>query len=115
MGTYLWGTLYSIFAIVELVANLVTLGYMLTDLSVGLDLGQKIFIMSFGIVYLLNFVSFFIFFCKISNDKKFQKWRGQKGHKYRWNIAVTIISLILTHKFKNILFCKLFNSEYFKA
>ena len=68
-----------------------------------------------GFLYIMNITACLaqsIFLCY---EKEFLTWaRESKCHKCFYWVA-TLFSLIANHKFKNILFCKLFTFKFFSA
>lgn len=66
-----------------------------------------------GYLYLLNFLSTIIqnfIFCK---DKHYNGWN--KGPNFVCSIITNITATIISHKFRNILFSKLFTFSVFTA
>lgn len=65
-------------------------------------------------LYLLNFLAIIIQNCTICYDRDFKQWFRTKSHKCI-TILVNIFALIANHKFRNILFCKMFTLDIFTA
>lgn len=63
---------------------------------------------------LLNILALFIQNLTLCNDKMFKSWYNDRTHKIA-TILTNIVSTICNHKFRNILFCKLFTFAVFSA
>lgn len=63
---------------------------------------------------LLNILALFIQNLTLCNDKHFKSWHNDKAHKIT-SVVVNIVSTVCCHKFRNILFCKLFTFGIFTA
>lgn len=112
--TYLSGAIYSLVAILEWCAlwyfmYLYYMEWMSEPVALFIALGAM------GFLYIMNITACLaqsIFLCY---EKEFLTWaRESKCHKcFYW--VTTLFSLIANHKFKNILFCKLFTFKFFSA
>jgi hypothetical protein len=65
--------------------------------------------------YLLNVLGLLIQNCSLRNEIAFQKWKEKQGSNSCFYVFSSFVGLFITHKFKNILFCKLFGFDIFKA
>ena len=67
-----------------------------------------------GLLYVLNVLSFIqaIILCY---DKRFSQWRDSSAMNKCFNGFGNIISMSISHKFRNILFCRLFAFHVFSA
>ena len=65
-------------------------------------------------VYLLNIIFFPIQTVSLRNDKRLAAWLSGTFNSC-WYWSSTLIGVISTNKFKNIIFCKLFNFTVFSA
>lgn len=64
-------------------------------------------------LYLLNILALFIQTCFVCYDYNFKHWLT--GPNKCVMVFVTIIATAVSHKFRNILFCKLFSFSIFSA
>ena len=64
-----------------------------------------------GYLYLLNFLSIIVQNVVICPDKHFKAWNT--GCNQCFNVIVNIVSLVMNHKFRNIVFSKLFTFNVF--
>lgn len=60
-----------------------------------------------GILYILNLLSI-IQSCVLCYDKKFCQWRDSSLLNKIYNMFSNFISLVISHKFKNLIFTRLF-------
>jgi hypothetical protein len=112
--TYLSGAIYSLVALLEwgalwLFLYLYFIEYMNEPVAEYIGLGAMVFL------YTMNFaatIAHSIFLC---HEKDFLTWVDQsRFHKcFYW--FTNILSFVVNHKFKNILFCKLFTFKIFCA
>ena len=65
-------------------------------------------------MYLLNIIALIAQNCYLRGDTLFNKWLKIPSNLCAYYV-VSIFGVFLTHKLKNILFCKLFNFNVFKA
>lgn len=65
-------------------------------------------------MFLLNIIALFAQNCFLTTDIQFNKWLGATRNKTAY-YTVSFFSFLMSHKFKNILFCKMFNFQVFKA
>ena len=66
-----------------------------------------------GLLYLLNILSIFVQNAIICSDKHFNAWNV--GCNRCFNVIVNFIALLMNHKFRNVLFCKLFTFPVFTS
>ncbi len=66
------------------------------------------------LLYLINIISFLSINCIYLNDEEFSRWMMPISTKITY-FVVLLMSLCLNHKIFNILFCKIFNFNVFKA
>jgi hypothetical protein len=69
---------------------------------------------SLGFNYILNLIFIFTQNLSLKNDKKLKFWLEGSLNSC-WYISISFIALLTTNKFKNILFCKLFNFKILTA
>lgn len=67
-----------------------------------------------GYMYLLNLLALIIQNCSLCYDRDFANWLSARSHKLVV-VFVNIIGFLICHKFRNILFSKLFNLDIFTA
>lgn len=65
-------------------------------------------------MYLLNLIALITQNCYLRYDMMFNRWLRVTSHVVAY-YAISILGFLLTHKCKNLLFCKLFNFQVFKA
>lgn len=67
-----------------------------------------------GVLYLLNLLSI-VQSIVLCYDKKFSQWRDISLLNKLYNMFSTLVSLIISHKFKNLMFSRLFAFHIFSA
>lgn len=79
------------------------------------DLQFWVIAVAMGIIYILNFVTFILLLTVYKSDTRFKSWLS-KACSSRGSYSMGIIlSLVMSHKYCNIMFTKLFNFNAFKA
>lgn len=108
------GAIYSLIGIIETAA----LGYFLYLYYIQFFVSTPLpFIVggaALAYLYLLNFLACIAQNCIICYDKHFKNWFTTRSHKIHC-ILVNIFSTLVCHKFRNILFSKMFNFDIFTA
>lgn len=64
--------------------------------------------------YIINIFALIVQNCILRYDNNFQRWTSITVTK-SFYIICSVLSLLISHKFKNMMFCKLFNFTIFKA
>ncbi len=82
--------------------------------SYELSLIMYLLLSSLTFNYLLNILCIIVQNCYLRGDTKFNRWL-KDGVNRCWFYFVSIVSLLTLHKFKNIMFCKLFNFNILSA
>lgn len=112
-NTHVYGALFSLWSMLEW-GSVCLSGYFFYE-KYGY---QKIeFYLIGGAVafwYLLNIIAIIVQNLYLMNDTAFQKWSKSQSNKCFYYI-ISIISLITTHKLKQLLFTKMFNFTLLKA
>jgi hypothetical protein len=112
--TFMSGAIYSLLSICEVgaLAYFLYLYYLYNFFT--LPLPFIVGVAAIGYLYLLNILAIFIQNCTICYDRDFKIWMTTRSHKLS-SVLVNVFALILCHKFRNILFCKLFKLDIFTA
>lgn len=79
---------------------------------------DKVFIAIIGvlaILYIINIISFFVYVCILKKDKKFNEWYNRKCNARTLTALGYIVCGLITFKFMNIIFCRLFSFYVFRA
>lgn len=77
-------------------------------------IGMYVALGSLGLLYLLNLLSI-IQSIVLCYDKRFCSWRDGSILNKLYNMFTTIISILISHKFKNLMFSRLFAFHIFSA
>lgn len=67
-----------------------------------------------GYLYIMNILAVFIQNFFLCNDKSFKSWLKSGANRFV-TVLVNIIATLANHKFRNLIFCKLFNFDIFTA
>lgn len=67
-----------------------------------------VFAAAVAFMYLLNLLALFMQNCYLRNELAFRRWTDKEGSNSCFYVFASIFGLLITHKFKNILFCKFF-------
>lgn len=113
-NTFMSGAIYSLIGIIETGS----LGYFLYLYFINFFVTSTLpfFVGGAALAYLilLNVLGVIIQNCSLCYDKDFKMWYAEGSHKLA-TIIVNILSTLINHKFRNILFCKLFSLGIFSA
>ena len=66
-------------------------------------------------MYFLNILALLTQNCYLRGDGAFKRWLEKEGSNSCFYTVSSLVGLFVTHKFKNIIFCKLFGFDIFKA
>lgn len=69
---------------------------------------------SFALLYMLNVLALLVQNIYLMGDMNFNKWLSM-GSNRCFYYFVSVTSVLTTHKFKNFMFCKMFNFVFLKA
>lgn len=112
--TFISGAIYSLLSICEVGS----LGYFLYLYFVQsyftVPLPFIVGVAAITYMYLLNLLALIVQNCSLCFDRDFTIWMSSRPHK-SVAVLVNIIALLICHKFRNILFSKLFNLDIFTA
>ena len=112
-ATFIVGALYSLIALLEWGAIGVAfyLYYLRVASTFAISseyLEALIYLASVAFFYLLNILALIVQNCFLRSDGIFRKWQNRQSSNFCWYCASSVIGVVMTHKFKNILFSKLF-------
>lgn len=112
--TYLSGAIYSLISVLEWCALWYFL-YLYFIQYMGEPVAEYIGLGAMGFLYIMNITSWIAQSVFLCYEKEFVAWTSEsRFHKcFYWFTG--LISLVANHKFKNILFCKLFTFKVFSA
>ena len=117
--TFIVGALYSLWSVLEWAAIGVSIYFYVkenSDLQVSEQFVEAfIFAGSIAFLYLLNIIAIFVQNCFLRGDDMFKRWTAKQAPNKCTYYFSSIVGLLITHKFKNIMFCKLFGFDTFKA
>ena len=68
-----------------------------------------------GMFAVLNMFGFLFHTAQLCNDKRFSSWIKSSCSNSATFFFTTLFSLAINYKFKQIMFCKIFNFGIFKA
>lgn len=112
--TFIWGALYSLWGLLEWAAVGFLLIYYKTQGNDTAKLSYYLVLGGLGGLYFFNFIFVFVQNISLRNDRRLVSWLTGTFNSC-WYYSATVIGLFATNKFKNILFCKLFNFTVFSA
>lgn len=108
------GAMYSLISIVETAS----LGYFLylyfIQFFATTQLPFFVAAAALAYLYLLNLLALIVQNIALCYDKHYSTWYKSKPHKIS-SIIINILSTLISHKFRNILFSKLFTFDIFTA
>jgi hypothetical protein len=112
--TYLSGAIYSLIALLEwgalwLFLYLYFIKYMDNPTAEYIGLGAM------GFLYIMNFVATVTHSIFLCYEKDFIMWTSQSKFNKCFYWFSNILGFLVNHKFKNILFCKMFTFKIFCA
>jgi hypothetical protein len=112
--TYVSGSLYALYGLLEWGATIFLLLYYFVQKGKINFLAYLLICGGLALNYLLNFLFLCIQNCSLKKDRRLKGWLEGSCNSC-WYYFVSFIGLIATNKFKNILFCKLFNLRILSA
>lgn len=112
------GTIYSLMGVVETLS----VGYLILRIVSNIGLKEKLegyyeyvfvlFLVVVGWIYFTNLLAVVVQSCLLPNDKKFIKYTSRHSITF---ITVSIISTLISYKFKMIIATRLFDFSCFKC
>lgn len=112
--TFMAGAIYSLVSIIEWAALAYFLYLYFIQFFVSTPLPFLVGAAALAYLYLLNFLAVILQNYTMCTDKHFKSWYNQRSHKITV-ITTNILSTLTCHKFRNILFSKLFTFDIFTA
>jgi hypothetical protein len=113
--TYLAGAVFAFLGVLEVLALWYFLALYFLDYFSNEPTPLWVALAATGYLYFLNLVAAIAQCVFLCYEKAFKTWRDQSGfHKCFYGFT-NVVSLCLSHKFRNILFCKLFTFKIFSA
>ena len=112
--TFIWGALYALWGFIEWAAICFLLGYYYWKEKNTNTLSYWLVLGGLGILYFFNLIFLLVQNISLRNDRRLKSWLAGTFNSC-WYWSASLIGLLATNKFKNILFCKLFNFTVFSA
>ncbi len=112
--TFLPGAVFALIGVAETLALLYFIYLYYITLYLDYPIGLFIALGALGVLYLLNVLSI-VQSIVLCYDKKFCIWRDSSCINKFCNALSTILSIFISHKFKHLMFCRLFSFGVFSA